>query len=256
MSTPTLLGTIARDQHLRYETFAAEYARTAAEVAPTARVPERAQYYRWKNGQIKGTPYPDACRVLEAMFGHTAAELFQRPGASATDQPSVLASIPGSFDVAALAGAWVTAYRFAHGDVQQYHADIAHVTAVSDRRIRAVNHPPEPRTEGHALPFRNEIEADLMNRHLIGHWRNTSDTRYFGAMQLAVLSGETVMDGYYTGFGSDVEVSLAHWKWVRLDADDDLTGLVLNEPATVHDLVTAHSQYDAPLMITDIAKDT
>ena len=56
-------------------------------------------------------------------------------------------------------------------------------------------------------PFRNEIDAELAGRHLIGEWRNTSDTRYYGTMQLAVLPGEIVMEGYYAGVGSDVEVS-------------------------------------------------
>lgn len=252
MSTPTLLGTIARDQHLRYETFAAAYKQAAAEVAPTAAPPERAQYYRWLNGQIKGMPFPDACRVLEAMFGHTAAELFGRPGT--TDDAAVLGSIPGSFDVAALAGPWVTSYRFTHGDEQRYHADIAHITATSDRTIQAVNNPPQPRTEGHAQPFHNQIQAQLVNRHLIGHWKNTSDTRYFGALQLAVLPDENVMDGYCTGFGSDIAVSLARWRWVRLrlDPDADLTGMVLAEPEHLHDLVMGRSQYDAPLMIADV----
>ena len=30
-----------------------------------------------------------------------------------------------------------------------------------------VNHPPEPRTQGRANPFRNQIEAELAGRHLI-----------------------------------------------------------------------------------------
>ena len=51
----------------------------------------------------------------------------------------------------------------------------------------AANDSPQPRTEGRSAPFRNAIEAQLAGRHLIGTWRNGSDTRYFGTMQLAVL---------------------------------------------------------------------
>ncbi|MGH3504633.1 MAG: hypothetical protein ACRDQA_27600 [Nocardioidaceae bacterium] len=36
--------------------------------------------------------------------------------------------------------------------------------AESDRLIRMQNFPPEPRTEGHAAPFRNAIEAELVDR--------------------------------------------------------------------------------------------
>lgn len=105
----------------------------------------------------------------------------------------------------------VISYQFSHGEGTRFHADIARVTAVSSRRVCAVNHPPEPRTEGRARAFRNEIDAELSNRHLIGHWRNTSDRRYFGSLQLAVLPGETVMEGHYTGFGRDVEVFGGFW---------------------------------------------
>jgi hypothetical protein len=54
---------------------------------------------------------------------------------------------------------------------------------------------------------RNEIDAQLANRHLIGCWKNSSDNRYFGVLHLAVLPGEAVMEGHYSGYESDVEVS-------------------------------------------------
>lgn len=78
---PTLLKVLLTRQHWqKFETFCAEYERTAAEVGRELRgtAPSKAQYYRWLSGQLKaGVPYPDACRVLERMFpGYTAAELF------------------------------------------------------------------------------------------------------------------------------------------------------------------------------------
>jgi len=81
-SHPTLLKELLVARHWqKYETFCAEYDRAAAEIDKRLRAtqPSRAQYYRWLSGQLKaGLPYPDACRVLEAMLpGHAAQELFR-----------------------------------------------------------------------------------------------------------------------------------------------------------------------------------
>lgn len=271
MSTgTTLLKELLRRRHLKYESFHAEYLKVAAQIAPEDIPPSKAQFYRWLSGQLKGgIPYPDACRVLEHMFPPwKAAELFgpYLPGRHMLDDETpdllgtILGSVPNSFRAEALSGYWVTCYQFHHGGQdgtpQQHHVDIANITADSDRRIQAVNHPPQPRTEGRANPFRNQIEAELISRHLIGHWRNSNDTRYFGTVHLAVLPGETVMDGYYTGFGSDIEVSFARWRWVRLEPNSlegtDLHAVVLREPSTVYGLVMGRSQYDAPLTLADV----
>lgn len=268
----TLLKELLRQRHLKYETFRAEYEKVAVQVGADGVAPSRAQYYRWLSGQLRGgMPYPDACRVLEAMFPPwKAADLFGpcQPGRHLLDDGgpdvpgTVLGSVPHGFRADALSGYWVTCYQFRHGGqdgTPQHHADIAHVTAESDRRIRAVNHPPEPRTEGRANPFRNQIEAELAGRHLIGHWKNTSDTRYFGSVHLAVLPGETVMEGYYTGVGSDIEVSAARWKWVRLEPGSlegaGLPGTALREPSALYDLVMNRSQYDAPLALADVKEE-
>lgn len=169
----------------------------------------------------------------------------------------LLADIPPAFPAAVLAGPWVTCYQFTHAGKPQHHADVANVTIEPGGRIRAANHPPEPRSEGRARPFRNEIDAQLAGRHLVGEWMNTSDTRYYGTLQLAVLPGETVMEGVYTGVGSDIQVSKDSWRWVRLDAGPAALGtLILREPAAVHKLVTEHSQYGEPLTLADIREDS
>jgi hypothetical protein len=168
----------------------------------------------------------------------------------------LLAAVPPAFDAEALAGPWVTVYQFHHNASPRYHADIARVTAVGENRVRAVNHPPEPRSEGRVTPFRNEIEAGLFGRHLIGQWRNTSDTRYYGTLELAVLPGETVMQGGYYGVGSDIDVSGAPWKWVRLESGPvPVQGITLREPAELYDLVMARTQLDAPLALADVRGD-
>lgn len=266
----TLLRELLRQRHLKYEAFRAEYEKAAKRVAAEGVAPSKAQYYRWLSGQLKGgIPYPDACRVLESMFpSWKVADLFgpYQPGRHLLegDQPGsgeshgvLLGSVPHSFPVDALNGPWVTCYEFRPGGgTLQCHADIAHVAAVSDRQIRATNHPPAPRTEGRATPFRNEIEASLASRHLVGHWKNTSDTRYFGSIHLAILPGETVMEGYYTGVASDIAVSAGRWKWVRLEPESlsgtALPEVILREPSVLYDRVMKHSQNDAPLTLADI----
>ncbi len=272
---PTLLKVLLTEQHLqRYETFRAEYDRIASQIAPELRntAPSRAQYYRWLTGQLKGgTPYPDACRVLESMLPPwTAKDLFGPPPTSSNRQlrtdggseqapADLLASVAHSFSAELLQGSWVTSYQFSETQPPKLHVDIAHVMVDSERRIRAKNYPPEPRTEGHVVPYRNEIEAQLTNRHLIGHWKNTSDARYFGAVHLAVLPGEIVMEGYYTGYANDITVAIGRWKWVRLDpsslASVDLSDVALREPRDLHDLIKDYTQYDAPLSLDAVAEE-
>lgn len=91
----TLLKVLLMERHLqRYESFCASYGKAAEAMGePGLRhsAPSRAQYYRWLNGQLKGsTPYPDTCRVLQQMFPEwTVAELFAAP-------PVGLARVPES----------------------------------------------------------------------------------------------------------------------------------------------------------------
>jgi hypothetical protein len=75
----------------------------------------------------------------------------------------------------------------------------------------------------------------------VGHWRNDSDARYFGAVQLAALPGENVLAGHYTGYASDIEVSRGRWTWVRLDpaslAGVDLGRVTLRDPQDLAELL-------------------
>ena len=43
----TLLRELIRQQHLKYETFRAEYDKAAGQVAPEAVAPSKAQFHRW-----------------------------------------------------------------------------------------------------------------------------------------------------------------------------------------------------------------
>jgi hypothetical protein len=167
--------------------------------------------------------------------------------------------IPPSFPAEVLAGHWVTAYQFSHAGKSHHHADIAYVTAESASRIRAVNHPPAPRTEGRSSPFRNEIVAELANRHLAGHWKNVSDSRYWGLVELATQPGETVMDGGYMGLASDILVSMGRWRWVRLDPasipEVGLAGVTLRDPVGLYELIMNYSLSDEPLTLADVTEE-
>lgn len=182
----------------------------------------------------------------------------QGQGAFVRTRRSLLASVPHSFSAAALVGFWVTCYQFKSekGGIG-CHADITQLTAESSRRVTAKNYPPDPRTQGRVSSFRNEIEGQLVNRHLMGHWKNISDTRYFGSVHLAVLPGETVMEGYYTGLSSDIQVDAFRWKWVRLDpmslSGVELSEVALKEPDVIYALLE-HSAYDAPLALAAVVE--
>lgn len=79
-----LLKTLLKQRHWQtYSTFCKEYDRAAKKVDPSLQggYPSRAQLHRWLTGELKGLPYSDHCRVLEAMFpGQSAHELFSVNG--------------------------------------------------------------------------------------------------------------------------------------------------------------------------------
>ena len=197
---------------------------------------ELANHYGVSIGTIK--------RALGELQGAGLVVSRQGQGAFVRTRRSVLESIPPSFSADILNGLWVTSYTFISGKETAIHADIARIVAQSSRRLTATNYAPPPRTQGKKpeLAFRNEIDAQLVNRHLLGSWKNISDTRYFGSIHLAISPGESVMDGYYTGLLTDIEVGAMPWKWMRIDpaslANIDITRLTLKEPAEVHELLT------------------
>ena len=78
---PVALKALLRERHWKYATFCIEYDKIARTLDSrlTNTWPSRAQFQRWLAGGLRGAPYPDACRVLEAMFpGWTIEQLFAR----------------------------------------------------------------------------------------------------------------------------------------------------------------------------------
>ena len=172
---------------------------------------------------------------------------------------SLLGSIPHNFSVSILGGYWVTSYQFTSAGATMRHSEVVQLTSESDRRLRGRTADfPKPRTEGHDMPFRNEIDFELANRHLLGHWKNLSDTRYFGTIQLALLPNENVLEGYYTAFASDVSVASGPWKWVRINPGTikgvDLSKMALRKPKEIQDLLAAHKSSQGPLSLADIVE--
>lgn len=77
----TILKALLRERHLQvHQAFCREYDRVARRVDPGSQrsYPSKATFYRWLSGDLRKLPYPDHCRILEAMLpGWTAEELFR-----------------------------------------------------------------------------------------------------------------------------------------------------------------------------------
>jgi transcriptional regulator with XRE-family HTH domain/tetratricopeptide (TPR) repeat protein len=79
----TLLRALITERHWqRFRTFEAQFRRAARDLAQRERDPGLAtltvssrQWERWYAGSVKTEPHPDACRVLEHMFGHPIQQL-------------------------------------------------------------------------------------------------------------------------------------------------------------------------------------
>lgn len=255
------LKSLPQQRHLHeYSEFVVEYERRAKELdlPRHASAPTKAQYYRWVGGHIQNLPRGNHCLVLERMFpGWTARELFGHidPQHAATTNEALFASFAPAVEPAQLAGLWVTCYVF---DGTKHHVDLSTVT-VTNNAVTARNYPPEPRAEAHASGFRNEIEAGLFGRHLIGRWRNISDTYFYGSLHFAVLPGETMLDGYYTGFLSDSQVVAERWRWVRVEPQSaegvDVNTVVLGEPRRISDAIVGRSPFDAPIPLEQLTEN-
>lgn len=84
---PTLLRVLITGRHWqRFETFSAQFRRAARALAELEGEPEgqpgvgrltvsARQFERWYAGKVKTVPHPDACRVLEHMFGYPVDQL-------------------------------------------------------------------------------------------------------------------------------------------------------------------------------------
>lgn len=104
---PTLLRVLVIERHWqKYTTFERQFRRAAAELAEQQGEPELKkatvsprQFERWYSGKVKTEPYPDACRILEHMFGHPIRQLLEpasksKPPNFGLDDAPLLVSSP------------------------------------------------------------------------------------------------------------------------------------------------------------------
>jgi hypothetical protein len=85
-----ILKALIRQRHMSYEAFCREWDRVAKSTddALVGHYPGRAQYYRWLRGDLSHKrPYPDACRMLEAMFPGWSVEGLFSPYTGEIPQP-------------------------------------------------------------------------------------------------------------------------------------------------------------------------
>jgi transcriptional regulator with XRE-family HTH domain len=114
-SRPTLLRALITQRHWqRFGTFEAQFRHAARELAKRDHDPDLAkltvssrQWERWYAGSVKTEPHPDACRVLEHMFGYPVQQLLATQFSTSTptaparmQQPSV----SGQYTLPTLAG--------------------------------------------------------------------------------------------------------------------------------------------------------
>jgi hypothetical protein len=254
----TALKVLLTQRHLHeYSEFAAEYRRCAVglDLPRNARVPTKAQYYKWLGGQLHGLPRGYHCSVLERMFpGWSARQLFDAPASSApADEDDLLVSVGPTLDPAVLNGVWATCYKF---DGVYHHADLSVIT-MSGCSMAARNYPPEPRTESHAAGYRNNIDGTLSGRHILGRWRNVSDDYFFGTLHLAALPAENVLDGVYSGFPADTQIVAERWRWVRvaMNSPRELAPARLRDPHDLYEMLMGRSAFDGPVRLDELTED-
>lgn len=81
---PTLLRVMVTERHWqKYPTFERQFRHAAVKLAKEQDEEElkkvtvsSRQFERWYSGKVKTEPHPDACRILESMFGRPVSELF------------------------------------------------------------------------------------------------------------------------------------------------------------------------------------
>lgn len=251
---------LLQERHLHeYSVFANEYRRIARDLGlpRNAQPPSKSTYYHWLSGQMQRLPQGYHCVVLEQMFpGWTVRDLFAggSPRQHPVPETGLLAPIPSVLNLDHLAGLWATAFVFEDA----HHVDLT--TVIVDRgALTGTNWPPAPRTEGQAVGYHNDLALSAAGRHLIGTWRNSSDSYYYGAVHLAVLPSETVMDGHYTSVLSDTQVVANRWRWVRVDPTStvgvDLATVVLGDPAQLYDVLAAYAPSAPPIPLCRLTAD-
>lgn len=136
MAEPTLLRVLLVEKHWqRWSTFEAQFRRAAVVLAERdgqpslARTPvSERQFERWYAGRLRTLPRPDACRVLEHMFGYPAAELIappkHSPDTSAQDEGTRDDLVAEVADESAELGEWAAVSEIADATIERHSVQV------------------------------------------------------------------------------------------------------------------------------------
>jgi hypothetical protein len=120
------LKALIRQRHMSYEAFCREWDRIAKNMDDALRghYPGHAQYYRWLRGELTNKrPYPDACRMLEAMFPGWSVEKLFSPYIGENRRPGDSLHSVGVHEIAPPADSKIENSRF--GDLKAAYVDRA-----------------------------------------------------------------------------------------------------------------------------------
>jgi hypothetical protein len=110
------LKALIRQRHMSYEAFCREWDRVSKNIddAMKGRYPGHAQYYRWLRGDLANKrPYPDACRMLEAIFPGWSVDRLFSPYNDEAMRPAQSSGQAGTQGLEARTGDSVNAAKFA-----------------------------------------------------------------------------------------------------------------------------------------------
>jgi transcriptional regulator with XRE-family HTH domain len=146
---PTLLRVLIAERHWqRFQVFEVQFRRAARELAERDGDPDLAkltvssrQWERWYSGNVRTEPYPDACRVLEHLFGYPVRQLL------------------------APAGQQFGSGRHAHsGDIRELLAWVAS-TNTTDDAIAQISHVAAYLAEAHSQMPQRTVLAGVLQAH-------------------------------------------------------------------------------------------
>lgn len=201
---PTLLRVLVTDRHWqKYPTFERHYRRAAAELADELDEPELKkvtvsprQFERWYSGKVKTEPYPDACRILEAMFGRPVTELFApatrpaleaRSGSDASESDPAAGGDASDHDIVGMTEG--VRLRMADVLVASAKPDIDYVLeGVSQHAMDSIQTPPETMIRRLVVDY-DQTRQFLGERLPLRHQRNL----YRATAQLSVLIADDLM---------------------------------------------------------------
>jgi len=135
----TAFRALLRQRHMSYGAFCREWDRVAKstdEAVLIGHYPGRAQFYRWVRGElINKRPYPDACRMLEAMFPGWPVERLFSPYTGEEPPDLFLFSRPDSGQVR---GQAVSVSRSPDKEVSQSSPDETVIPVQENRDFPAI----------------------------------------------------------------------------------------------------------------------